>query len=351
MGVWVLRVERGLQRLQIFAHRAENCGRGLVANAGRDDARAGKAGVKGERRELAGIRRVGSGDDQQRLRASLARHHRLIAEAGIHVQFLPALGRHVLGHVTKHEHDLVAHVQAVVRVVAATAAFGHGESVAGEDDLAFERIVCGERERAEILLHFERGRRFAGAGNEKLVFLRQSFYARGELKRLAIIARGPNWFEAGALELFDNEAGGLLRARLTGVAAFQRVRGEEFHVRLQGRGRNSRRGGSGLGGLRLRRRGGTRCLRRSSRGTSRSSFKRLQCRVVVPSGEEQLRLLIAAAAGRPAKLLTVRREDWQAIETIGERDAHRLARAGGVHQEQFEIVETEFVGREDHVRA
>src|SRR5438034_2926909 len=63
MGVWVLRVERGLQRLQIFAHRAENCGRGLVANAGRDDARAGKAGVKGERRELAGIRRVGSGDD------------------------------------------------------------------------------------------------------------------------------------------------------------------------------------------------------------------------------------------------------------------------------------------------
>ena len=72
---------------------------------------------------------------------------------------------------------------------------------------------------------------------------------------------------------------------------------------------------------------------------------------MVPSGEEQLRLLIAAAAGRPAKLLTVRREDWQAIETIGERDAHRLARAGGVHQEQFEIVETEFVGREDHVRA
>src|SRR5947209_8246162 len=55
LRVRVLGVEGGLERLQIFAHHAEYYSGGFVINTGGDDARAGEAGVKGERHKLAGV--------------------------------------------------------------------------------------------------------------------------------------------------------------------------------------------------------------------------------------------------------------------------------------------------------
>ena len=54
-GAGVLAIQRGLQRLEIFARRAENGRCNFVIDAGGDDAGAGKAGVERERRKLSGV--------------------------------------------------------------------------------------------------------------------------------------------------------------------------------------------------------------------------------------------------------------------------------------------------------
>ncbi len=70
---------------------------------------------------------------------------------------------------------------------------------------------------------------------------------------------------------------------------------------------------------------------------------------MIPIRQEKLRLSIGGAAGRPAKLLAIGREDRQAIEAIGEGDAHRFVLTRRIHQVELEIRKAELVGGEDHV--
>ena len=58
---------------------------------------------------------------------------------------------------------------------------------------------------------------------------------------------------------------------------------------------------------------------------------------MIPIRQEKLRLPIGGAAGRPAKLFAIGREDRQAIEAVGERDPHRFVLARGIDEVELEI--------------
>ena len=185
LRVRVFLVERGLGFLQVLARRREQLRRHISVDARADDAAVARAGLEGEPRQLAGVRRRGAGDDEQRLRAAIARDEGFVAQAGVAVQFLPPLGFGLLGHVTQDEDDLVRHVEAGVGVVALAELAGDGKTVASEDDFTFDRAVRGEGQRAEVLVQRECGGGGVGGGAERSgVLVRQHAHAGAELEGL-----------------------------------------------------------------------------------------------------------------------------------------------------------------------
>ena len=144
-------VERLLRRLErLVGHRREKSLGDGAGDAGRDDARAGDRRVEGHGRELAGVRRARAGDDEDRLRAVLARGHRLVAQVRVAGENALGLLVGVLGEIAQHEDDLVLHVERRVAVVAEILAVGHDDAVAGEDDRTLDLAVVGERQRAHV---------------------------------------------------------------------------------------------------------------------------------------------------------------------------------------------------------
>ena len=153
--VRVFLVQRGLRLLQVLARRRKHLRRDVAADARAHDAAVARAGLEGQPRQLARTRRRRPGDDEQRLRAAIARDERLVAQAGVAVQLLAALRVGLLGHVAKHEHDFVRHVEARVGVVALAELARHGQAVAREDHVALDGAIRGEGERAEVLVERE----------------------------------------------------------------------------------------------------------------------------------------------------------------------------------------------------
>ena len=76
-------VQRLLHILELLASAGEDPISHLTGDRRGDDAGSGECGVERHRRQLAGVRRPRTGDDDHGLRAVLARGHRLVAEIGI----------------------------------------------------------------------------------------------------------------------------------------------------------------------------------------------------------------------------------------------------------------------------
>src|SRR5262249_52407650 len=126
-------------------------------------------------------------------------------------------------------------------------AFRHGKTVAGEDHLAFKRVIRCERKWSKILFWFEGTSRLSGNVDDELILVCHYLYSGGELKRDPIIVTGAERPKACTLEFFHEKGRRLLRAGFTGPPALQRIRCEEFHIRFQRALRNGPRGGGRFG--------------------------------------------------------------------------------------------------------
>src|SRR5205807_9997558 len=61
--------------------------------------------------------RVRASDDENSFCAVLARGHGFVAESGVTVEFLTARGINCFRNVAQNQHQLVGHIQALVRIV------------------------------------------------------------------------------------------------------------------------------------------------------------------------------------------------------------------------------------------
>ena len=113
----ILLVESGLERFQIFARAQKERVRHVAGDARRDDSRIGHAGIKRGRHELAFIWGIRSGDEQHRLRAMLARQHRLVSQPGVTVQLLPPFRIDLLRDVAQDKRNLVLNIHPGIRIV------------------------------------------------------------------------------------------------------------------------------------------------------------------------------------------------------------------------------------------
>ncbi len=151
--VRVARVELRLHVVERLRVAREEAGRHVGADAGRGDARPRARRVVGERHGRARVRRPRARDDEQALCPALARHERLVAQARVAGERRPQIGVGILREVAQDDDDLVLDVERGVAVVAEAGTFRHGQAVAGEDDLAADFRVVGERQA----LHVGRG--------------------------------------------------------------------------------------------------------------------------------------------------------------------------------------------------
>ena len=113
----------------------------------------------------------------------LARLHRLVAQAGVTVEMRAPRGIHFLRHVTQDERDLSFYIDAVVGVVTRAVTFRHGQSIAGENDLAFRLAVFSEGERSKILVERDLRRRLPVGCDFQAGFLREDTLPGIKLKR------------------------------------------------------------------------------------------------------------------------------------------------------------------------
>ena len=153
--VRVFLVELRLHGFQIPArrgkHRRNDIGRDRCGN----NSRTAAGRIRGKRRQFTGVGRIRSGDKKNRFRAPLAREHRLVAQAGVAIEFLPALRIHFLRHIAQRENNFVRDVQTGVGIVAFASFARHGEAVADENHFARNRAVAGKRERRKSCLRRE----------------------------------------------------------------------------------------------------------------------------------------------------------------------------------------------------
>jgi hypothetical protein len=93
--------------------------------------------------------------------------------------------------------------------------------------------------------------------------------------------------------------------------------------------------------------GQTRTLRYASAGTDtsdarRRGFQRGEGGGMIPVAEKVLRLAVGGAAGGPAELVAVGRDNVAAIEAVGERSAHRFSGTVRVGAAEVEVREARF---------
>ena len=117
----------------------------------RNDPRAGRRRVEAHLDHLAGIRRVGAGDDDETDRAALARLHRFVTQPRVTRELRTDLLVDIFGEVAQNDDDLPVDLEAVVAVVLELGTARRLESVAGEDDAAFTSSLS-ENESAVISL-------------------------------------------------------------------------------------------------------------------------------------------------------------------------------------------------------
>ena len=222
LEVRILLIEGGLHRPQALARRREQVvGDGEIHRHG-NDAGTRHAVVEPHRRQRPGVGRVGARHHQDRLGAAFAGKQRLVAQAGVAVEFLTPLGGDALRHIAQHQRDFVRHVEIGERVVAFAERPGHGQSIAGEHHLARHLAVVAERQRTEVGFRLERK-----AGGERGLF-RNRLHAGGEAERVEKAVARAKRRKAQRLQAPRDVVRRPLGARAAGETAFQLVAGQEL---------------------------------------------------------------------------------------------------------------------------
>ena len=104
--------------------------------------------VERHRRQLAGVRRMRSRDNDHRLRAMLPRRHRLVAQVGVSREDAFRLAIGVLWKIAEDDDDLVLDVERRVAVVRESLAFRDDDPVAGEHCRRLSTSPLSEKESA-----------------------------------------------------------------------------------------------------------------------------------------------------------------------------------------------------------
>ena len=243
MGIFL--VERGLERFQIFAGALKERVRDVAGDARGHDSRIGHAGIERSGHELALVWRIRSGDEQHRLRAMLARQHRLVAQPGVAIQLLPPLRIDLLRHVAQDERDLVFHIHSGIRIVALGSLARHGQAVADKHDFAVDRLVLRERKRREILFDLEPDRLAlrVPAQNELVLFLQHPHAGvEFELLEKGVVVAGRIQFRL--LQTRRDVIRRLFRARASRHPALAFLGGQEPNFLPEIGGRDLRRAAS-----------------------------------------------------------------------------------------------------------
>ena len=116
----------------------------VAAHAHGYDSGTGQAAIEGNRGQLIRIGGIRTGDKEDGFGAMLTREHRFVTESSIAVEFLAAFGFSLFGDVTEGENDLVADINAAVRVVACGAFAGHREAIACKDNRGLDLRIGRE---------------------------------------------------------------------------------------------------------------------------------------------------------------------------------------------------------------
>ena len=285
-----------------------------------------------------------------------AREHRLVAQRGVAIQFLPALRLHGFRHIAEHERDFVRDVQAGVGIKTFAGFSGDFQAVARKDHFPFKLAVRRERKRAKILFNFKGGGSETRSGrNCKMVLVGDNLDARGELERLKETAGFTERFQSGAAQLVGDEFGRALTARRPRHPAFERLgrqvtdlaaqvfNADLRHVADCWSERNTivRRSSSVFLAGRCRQR-----VRRTA--ALRAGFDGRERRLLVPVSQKQLRRAVGCAARCPAKSFAIGRKNGQAIEAVREGHPNRFALARRIDDEQLEVGKAKFVRGKDN---
>ena len=228
-------VERRLCRLQRLGRVAE-CPEHRVCNsaadAGGGDAGAGQRGVERHRDDLAGVRRIRTGDDEDRLRAVLPRRHRLVAQVRVASEDRLGLRLRLLGKVAEDDHHLVFHIQCGVAVVREPLRIGHDDAVASKDDRGIPKVdVVGERERLHFSALVEALRQASAEPHPGSAILA----AGRELERHGVAGLPRQRLRADALQFADDVGTGTLFTHRPGQPAFQLIGGQRGDVHFRAR--------------------------------------------------------------------------------------------------------------------